>query len=688
MAPLRWLGRIVVAVLVGALALPVLSGGDAARAAWDSLAEIAAQQRQVNDRRPSGGTSAPEIRAQKHAKMDGNTALVARAGGGRVSQNPIDVARARSLTVVDDALIRVVVESAGPRDRAVAAVRAAGGTVEAEYEDLVQALVAPAMLEALAADPAVAYVRQPAGFQHDAVTGQGVSASGAAAWHSAGATGQNVKVGIVDAGFTGYQTRQAQGDLPASLTVQDFCSGDVNTAGGEHGTAVAEIVYEMAPGIQLYLLCVGTEVQLGQAKDYAKANGLSVLVMSMSWFNTSRGDGSGAASSPNKTVEDAAASGILWVNSAGNRAQQHYSATYNDTDNGGDHNYAGLDNGNTIFLPQGQTTCVFLRWDNWPTTNQDLDLYLTISANGTIVASSVGDQSGSQPPTEFFCYTNNTGTSQNFAIFVVKFNATSNPFFDIFITPAPSLEYQVASGSVTEPGSSPSAMTVAAICWQNDRREDYSSQGPTIDGRIKPDIAGQSVVTSASYGAFISCPAGSNGSGGFNGTSAAAPHVAGAAALVKGSNPSYSAANIQSFLESHATDLGTPGKDNLFGSGKLQLGEAPIVCAPRPNVTIQTSISSGRQNVFVAVQSAGNRLVSIAFGNGGRAPVNALLDLPDGRTGLTGTPVWTASAGLTQTTFWVRRQSAGSPVTVPFVVTDRCGPWSTFVGAGAAAPGF
>ena len=45
--------------------------------------------------------------------------------------------------------------------------------------------------------------------------------------------------------------------------------------------------------------------------------------MSASWFNTSRGDATGAASSPSGIVADARANGILWVNSIGNRAEQH-----------------------------------------------------------------------------------------------------------------------------------------------------------------------------------------------------------------------------------------------------------------------------------------------------------------------------------------------------------------------------
>jgi hypothetical protein len=332
-----------------------------------------------------------------------------------------------------------------------------------------------------------------------------------------------------------------------------------------------------------------------------------------------------------------------------------------------------------------------LRWDAWPTTNQNFDLILTTSSDNVTRAQSTTLQNGTQAPVESICYTNTTGTAQNFAIIVRKTSATTNPFFDIFITPGPDLEHQVAAGSVTEPGSSPNAFSVAAICFQNDRFETYSSQGPTIDGRVKPDISGQSVVSTASFPGPVTCPANSLGIGGFNGTSAAAPHVAGAAALVKAANPTFTPAQIQSFLEGRALDLGAPGKDNLFGFGRLRLGDAPlaaVTCSPRPPVTIQTAVSGGRLAVTVIPTGANNQLLSIAFGNGARVPVNALLDLPDGRTGVTGTPTFTASANTTQTTFFIRRQTAGAQTFVPFVVTDRCGTWQSFAGGGTGATGF
>jgi hypothetical protein len=554
--------------------------------------------------------------AQKSGKLTGDLALLSRAAQQGGPDAAIATARSRDLATRNDRVQIVVEGSDDERSATRGAIQNAGGNVEGEYGNLVQASVPIAVLDELSNDPSVRYVRRPLHGFPDAIASEGVAASGAGTWQAGGRTGAGAKIAVIDFGFTNYQARQASGDLPGNLITKDQCGGNLNAAGGEHGVAVAEIVYEMAPGAQLYLICVDTDVDLGLAKDYAKANGINVIVHSASWFNTSRGDGSGTTPSPDATVADARNNGILWVNSAGNRGQQHWSGTFSDTDGNGLHNFnppgEPADNGNTVFLSTNQQICVFLRWDAWPTTNIDYDLRITTSQGGTLVAQSATLQSGFQPPTESVCYTNKTGTSQTFAISIKKTNAPTSPRLDLFVAPGPDLEWQTADGSVTEPGSSPNAMAVGAVCWQNNRLEEYSGRGPTIDGRTKPDIAGQSVVSSATFGPWISCPANAIGTGNtsFNGTSAAAPHVGGAAALVKGANPSFTPAQIQSFLEGRAVDLGTAGKDNSFGAGVLALG-ALTDPGPSPNPAPGAQVSVSATDATVAEPISGTTTVSV-----------------------------------------------------------------------------
>ena len=92
---------------------------------------------------------------------------------------------------------------------------------------------------------------------------------------------------------------------------------------------------------------------------------------------------------------------------------------------------------------------------------------------------------------------------------------------------------------------------------------------------MKPDIAGHDSVSGATYGPFFGC-----GMSGFAGTSAAAPEVAGAAALMKQAYPSYRPDQVQQYLAKTARESGTPGADNVTGAGELQLPKPPDVVPP------------------------------------------------------------------------------------------------------------
>jgi subtilisin family serine protease len=465
--------------------------------------------------------------------------------------------------------VRVVAMAAGDLGDATAAVGSVGGRVEATYADLVQALVPVGSLRELAALPAVRFVRPPARSMAASVADEGVAEANALAWHADGFTGAGVKIGIIDIGFQYYDLSQDSGDLPDSLTTQNFGCGSL-VVGGVHGTAVAEVVHDIAPDAQLYLICVETEVDLGLAKDYAIAEGITIVNHSVGWFNTARGDGSGGPGTPDAIAADAKANGILWVNSMGNEAQGHWSGPFQDADSDGWHQFSGADELNTIYFSAG-TLCAFLKWDNWPASAQDYDMYL-VRYDGLVVAGSENVQNGTQEPTEAFCVQDDTGQSAAYyGIAIRRFQATTAPRFDLFVLQSDAQyhpEYVVTAGSVLEPASSPHAMAVGAICWQTDGLEPFSGRGPNIAGVIKPDISGHDHVSSSRYGAANGC------SGGFGGTSAAAPHVAGAAALVKEANPAFTAAQLQAFLEAHALDRGALGKDNSFGSGRLWLGTA------------------------------------------------------------------------------------------------------------------
>jgi hypothetical protein len=504
--------------------------------------------------------------------------------------------RAASAPAVKNGKVLVEIEATRPA-AARAAVARLGGVVKGSFHDLIEARVPKRALTALSQQAAVRFVRLPARGQPDEVPGEEVQASLASALHAKGVTGNGVKVAIIDGSFAGLAARQASGDLPTNVVTQDMCGGDFG--GGEgHGTAVAEIVHEMAPGAQLYLICFDTIFDLAAAEAYVKSNGIKIVNFSVEFFNAGRGTND-ATDPIDAIVADARANGVLWVNSAGNDAYTHWTGTFSDTNGNGYTEFAPGDEGNTFLWPDGLVVCGFLRWDEWPAATSDFDLILFDSATGQIIVSSADVQNGTQPPVEQTCAQNLSGSTQQVAWGIYGAHVTSSPRLD-FVTnpiPPPYLQYQSVAGSIGDPASSPSAFAVGALCWQNNALEGYSSQGPTVDGRVKPDISGHDSVSSATFGPFSSaCPSG------FAGTSASSPEVAGAAALVKQANPGFSPAQIQAFLQKNATDVGAAGPDAQTGAGALHL-PASLASKDTTKPLARALASSGKRGHVVKLLS-------------------------------------------------------------------------------------
>jgi subtilisin family serine protease len=483
--------------------------------------------------------------------------------------------------------VRVVVEvrpNSGTTVRA--AIARAGGRVELRYRRLVQAVVPASALDGLARDAAVRYVRRPLRPVAD-VTSEGVGASNATGWHAQGLTGAGARVAIIDEGFAGYLASQASGELPPGVVAREFREGCLN--GSRHGTASAEVVHDMAPQAQLFLLCVDTDTELGSAEEFSKLQDVHVITHSLSWFNGSRGDGTAPdPTTPEGIANDARANGILWVNSAGNFAQRHWSGVFSDPDGDEWNNFTAADEGNGFTLEAGAEACVWLKWDDWPFAANDFNLFLWpgpaqgdnepgVPLTVTALKDSIREQRVLPAPTEDLCYKNELNLSREVYVSFRRFAGTGSPRFDLFVNVS-ALEHQTPDGSVAEPATSPSVLAVGSYCWQNDAVQFYSSRGPNIAGRVKPDLVAPDPISSNVFGLFTGC----NGPGGFRGTSAATPHVAGAAALVKQRHPGYGPDQLQQFLELNARDLGLPGKDNAAGAGKLFLPGTPVTPTPPP----------------------------------------------------------------------------------------------------------
>jgi subtilisin family serine protease len=159
--------------------------------------------------------------------------------------------------------------------------------------------------------------------------------------------------------------------------------------------------------------------------------------------------------------------------------------------------------------------------------------------------------------------------------------------------------------TITEPGTSKGVITVGAYAqhgflfwdWSGDLTE-FSSYGPTRDGRPKPDIAAPGLqVTSVKAGAGDSCccdcchsfytdTTNDKDHTPFQGTSMAAPHVTGVIALMLEQHPTMSAADVRAQLITTARLPDGVARaalpDNHWGGGKVDANGAVTTPLPTP----------------------------------------------------------------------------------------------------------
>lgn len=121
-------------------------------------------------------------------------------------------------------------------------------------------------------------------------------------------------------------------------------------------------------------------------------------------------------------------------------------------------------------------------------------------------------------------------------------------------------------GSANSPGDSPKAFSAGATDY-NDEIAFFSSRGPSCYQETKPEVSAPGVAVRSSV------PQG--GFDWYSGTSMAAPHIAGAVALVlQSSAHAMGVEDIERVLAETALDLGDEGPDNDYGAGRLQALDA------------------------------------------------------------------------------------------------------------------
>jgi len=451
-------------------------------------------------------------------------------------------------------------------------------------------------------------------------------------------TGVGVKVCVLSDGVDALAASQAAGELPEVDVLADQ-EGD-----GDEGTAMLEIVHDVAPSAQLgFATAVSGDAEFAEnIRALRFQAGCDVLVDDILYFNESPFQDGIIA----RAVNDVTAAGALYFSSAGNEGNtlDGTSGTYEGdfVDSGrGVGKFAGAAHdfdpgpGVQVFDPlsaaSNASVPVTLFWaDPLGAAASDYDLYL-FNAAGDLVEFSQDVQNGDDDPYELLFTRTSGGAGQRLA--VVRFSGAARYFqlsalrgrfkdsadglaaratpgvtrghsaaegaFSVAAAPAAGpLPFDLEPGDPANPaGPFPNAFTAAQLperfTSDGPRRvffnpdgtpitpADFSSTGGAV--RQKPDItAADGVNTSLSdFSPFF-------------GTSAAAPHAAAIAALVLSGNPGAGTDDLRAAFEATALDVAPAGVDGRTGHGIVRADRVlaytgatpqPLVRAGSPTVT-------------------------------------------------------------------------------------------------------
>jgi subtilisin family serine protease len=331
---------------------------------------------------------------------------------------------------------------------------------------------------------------------------------------------------------------------------------------GTHGTACAEIIHDVAPAATLVLAGFEDEVTWAAAVDELVNLGVDIISHSIGFDNVYVPDGNHFFA---RKVDEAVSRGVLFVTAGGNEADKYFQGPWRDENGNGFLDVAGGGEGIRTFVGGGAT--IVLRWDDpFGGSFHDYDLLVVTEAffsdpvESNVVASSFELQNGTQDPVERVDF------EHSGLLYILVDHDENTPLqsgqrFWVWSSGGIDPSQGTGIGTLTLPADARGSLAVAAIGWDTRTLEGFSSRGPTADGRIKPDVAGPDRVSTATFDPFP-------------GTSAATPHVSGAAALILAANPGMSPADLRQALEESADLLGYPGRNNDIGAGLIDLHRA------------------------------------------------------------------------------------------------------------------
>ena len=612
----RWLGAVVaLLLLLLLLAGPVRaqSSGNLPEPVGRSIQALLAQK----------ARRTPAQRKLSSQLLD--AAESAQAAGSDARRQARDADAKDEIVTVD---IRADVTSA-----VLARIRALGGTVinSVPKYRAIRAQLPVTAIERLAALAAVQTIR-PA---DEAVTRKDNTTQGDVAHRATVARtthrvdGTGIGIGVISDGVRTLAARQASGDVPAQVTVLPGQAG-----AGDEGTALLEIVYDLAPGADLYFATGnGGQARMAANIEALCEAGANVIVDDIGYLLESAFQDDIVAQGVNAAVAD----GCVFFSAGGNDGNLTHgtsgvwegdyaagSALVVDGQTvGTKHDFGGGVEANEL---EGRSVrTIILQWaDPLGDSSNDYDLFL-VNENGAVLASSTDTQDGTQDPIEII--SSPIFTYSGLSVVVVKASganrylrvqAHSGPLAvatagTLYGHSAQENAISVAMVDVATAGGSGGVFdgteSVRSSNSDGPRRIFFEADGTAITsgnfsatgGKLlqKPDLTAASCVTTATPGFSRFC-----------GTSAAAPHAAAIGALMleaAGGPEQVTLAQLRTAMTGAALDIEATGVDRDSGAG--------IVMAPGAVDAVDVAVAD--RNAAPTVSSAQNNRT---FAAGAAAP--------------------------------------------------------------------
>lgn len=408
---------------------------------------------------------------------------------------------------------------------------------------------------------------------------------------STGLDGKGIKIGVISDGVNNWTDARDAGELP-DITVLS------NNTGGDEGTALLEIIHDLAPSADLYFHdCGQNTIAFKEAIKALVDSGCNVIVDDIGWPSEPYFEDGSIARFVRKSITDSRNS-FIYITSAGNASMGHYQDIFNG-DNNNFHDFSENEGIQSlpVYVPPNGLIQVVLQWDDrfgW--SSNDYDLYLFDETYSLLnEEGGMSTQNGHSNPMEYTYYYNQTSEAQLIYVDVHKFSGTGKTL-ELYVYGGYFLDYSTVEDSIFGHAAVPEVITVGAINANhydgtpNTTYEiaNYSSQGdvtikyPRTEVRNKPDICGISGVSVSGAGGFPST---------FYGTSASAPHIAALTALIWCQSPNQKASQVKKILLDSTIDLGKSGRDSAYGYGLAYINET-ILLPEKPTILFAIPLDS------------------------------------------------------------------------------------------------